>query len=594
MAKPPPILRAEIGFAWAFRGLEALLFAPVAAIVGGWLTGREVIDSTAIAGFLASPRGLFALLLGAGLLLAVRLAEHAGLVAIHLSGGRLAPLAAFRLVAARLHLLWRLGVLLAGGALAAAAPLLATGGVAAALLLGRHDINWYLAARPLEAWAAAIAILLAALLSLGLLLALVARWRLAVPAMLAERLTPRAALARSVDLTRGHRAAIARQVLALVAAGIGAALAASALGGLVVRGVLALLPGQLVTEGWPGRAAGLLLATGLAVRIGIGLVATLAVTITDARLFADWYRRLGPPLASGALRLPGSGAQLTRGLRWVAPAFVGGLMLAGLVGTRAALDALERQGVVSVQAHRGLVGPEVPENSLAAFRAALAAGADTVETDVQLTRDGVPVLVHDRDLMRLARQPLRIATTDWATLAAVPLAGGQRLARLEELLELARATGLRVNLELKHYPGDDRDRLARVAVASIRAAGLVDQVGIQSLELAPLRTVQREAPELAVGYLLSLNARDPWALRVNWLAVEQRRISPALVRQAHRRGVRVLAWTVNDEAEMVRLVNLGVDGLITDRPDVARSVVERSVQAAAGRELARLRALLDG
>jgi glycerophosphoryl diester phosphodiesterase len=267
-------------------------------------------------------------------------------------------------------------------------------------------------------------------------------------------------------------------------------------------------------------------------------------------------------------------------------------MLAGLVGTRAALDALERQAVVSVQAHRGLVGPEAPENSLAAFRAALAAGADTVETDVQLSRDGVPALVHDRDLMRLAGRPLRIAATDWAALAAVPLAGGQRLARLEELLELARASGLRVNLELKYYPGDDRDRLAGVAVAAIRAAGLADRVGIQSLELEPLRTVQRLAPDVEVGYLLSLNARDPWTLAVDWLAVEQRRISPALVRRAHRRGVRVLAWTVDDEADMVRLVDLGVDGLITDRPDLARRVVDRSVQAAAGRELARLRALL--
>lgn len=587
------MVRAEIGFAWTFRGLEALLFAPVAAIVGGWLTGREVIDSTAIASFVASPRGLFALLLGAGLLLAVRLSEHAGLVAIRLSGGRLAPLAAFRLVGARLPLLWRMGVVLAGGALSAAAPLLVTAGVAAALLLGRHDINWYLAARPAEAWLAAIAILLAALLSLGLLLALVARWRLAVPAMLAEHLSPRAALARSAALTRGHRAAIAGQVAALIAAGIAAALAASALGGLAVRGVLALLPEQLATEGWPGRTAGLLLASGLAVRIGIGLIATLAVSITDARLFADWYRRLGPSLAPGALRLPAADVPLTRRLRWVGPAFVGGLMLAGLVGTRAALDALERQGAVSVQAHRGLVGPEAPENSLAAFRAALAAGADTVETDVQLSRDGVPVLVHDSDLMRLAGRPLRIATTDWATLAAVPLAGGQRLARLEELLELARATGLRVNLELKYHPGDDRDRLAGVAVSAIRAAGLADRVGIQSLELAPLRTVQRLAPEIGVGYVLSLNARDPWTLAVDWLAVEQRRISPALVRRAHRRGLRVLAWTVDDEADMVRLVDLGVDGLITDRPDVARRVVDRSVQAAAGRELARLRALLD-
>ena len=289
-----------------------------------------------------------------------------------------------------------------------------------------------------------------------------------------------------------------------------------------------------------------------------------------------------------------------------------------------------------LQGHRGARGL-APENTLAAFARALALKVDTLETDLAVTRDGVVVLSHDPalnpDLTRLddtwiaapgpAIRSLSLAEVkrydvgriDPATRYAkqfpqqVP-ADGQRIPTLAELYAMAGpAAGatVRFNIEIKTDPGRPDltlppDRFAEVAVAAIRAAGMTGRTTLQSFDWRGLVAARRLAPEIATACLsIESNGMDtvrragpgpsPWLggldlaahggsvprlARAAGCAVWSplwRNVSAEAVREAHAAGLKVVPWTVNAPEEMGRLVDLGIDGLITDYPDRANAVL---------------------
>jgi glycerophosphoryl diester phosphodiesterase len=240
-------------------------------------------------------------------------------------------------------------------------------------------------------------------------------------------------------------------------------------------------------------------------------------------------------------------------------------------------------------AHRGWHIDDLSglENSLAAFRRAVDEGYTHLETDVHATVDGVLVVHHDATLRRVAGHPGVLRTMPWADLAGVRLCGREPLPRLEEVLEALPAT--RFNVDLK-APGTlapmlrllERDEVAdRVAVASrderrVQAvrARFGDRVvtGIASRSALRLRAraVSPSALRRALDHVLPVRgdlAQLP--VRVGSLTM----IDPALIEAAHGIGVEVHAWTVDRTSEMHRLLDLGVDGLMTDRPDLLRDVL---------------------
>lgn len=308
--------------------------------------------------------------------------------------------------------------------------------------------------------------------------------------------------------------------------------------------------------------------------------------------------------------------------------------LALATGTAASFD---------LQGHRGARGL-APENTLAGFELALALGVDTLELDVGITRDGVPVVVHDRrlnpDLVRDARGRwldgpgpaireiglralreldvgrLRPGSAYAAAHPAQRPVDGQRIPTLAEVLALAGRPGagrVRFNVETKLSPlapdeAADPETFARVVVDAIRAAGVAARASVQSFDWRTLRAVRRLAPEIATVHLTSARpgfdtvraadpAGSPWTdgLRVAEHGSVARAIraaggavwSPnaldldaAAVAEARSLGLAVVPWTVNDAARMHRLIDWGVDGLITDRPDVLHDVlVERGLRA---------------
>jgi glycerophosphoryl diester phosphodiesterase len=233
-----------------------------------------------------------------------------------------------------------------------------------------------------------------------------------------------------------------------------------------------------------------------------------------------------------------------------------------------------------VIAHRGFAA-DAPENTLLAFEHALALGVTHLETDVRATRDGTPVLWHDRTVDRVGRPPARIADLELEQLRAIDLGSGQRVATLREAL-LA-FPGACFNIDVKSLDAADG------TVAVITDLGAADRVLVTSfserrrsraVRALPGVATSASAPRLAVAILACrlgitpvarLALRGIHAVQMPDRVLRVRTTTPAMVRRLHRAVREVHVWTVNDPHAMRRLVSAGVDGIVTDRSDEARS-----------------------
>jgi glycerophosphoryl diester phosphodiesterase len=560
--------RELVGFALLFRVLESLLFAPVAALAGKWLLGRTVLDSTALVSFFLSPRGFLALTLAAVAALSIRLIEHAGLSAIFFGafdGRRVSSREALRLVWGHLLTLVRVSVRFVGVGFLTVLPLLAVAGGFAARLLRQHDVNYYLKLRPPEFIAAAVVIGVVALITAAVLLSLVVRWRWVVQAVLFQKGEARGAFAESATLTRGLRWKLTWVLVGVVLVSLALGLVASLLGDactLVVLGVLG------------HGAASLAISFGvlLLLRTVIGAGCTFLGSCVDAGVFTSLYRRRLAVLGLPASLAGAAQAGQTAPPRWLPATLVVGLLAFAATGTWLVLDAIPDERPISIHAHRG-VSTKAPENTLPAAREAITAGADYLETDVQLSKDDVLVVVHDSDFSRLGGVAKKVWDLTYDEIRTIPLGGGPEFTpTFEELLAETKGR-IKLNIELKYY-GDHQPGLARKVVEALRRHGLLDQALIQCLEYEPLLEVRQLAPEVPIGYLLSFNARTPSRLNVNFLSVEQNRLDRRFLLSAHRRGQQVYAWTVNSSGDMQRLFDLGIDGLITDQSALARETLD--------------------
>jgi glycerophosphoryl diester phosphodiesterase len=260
-----------------------------------------------------------------------------------------------------------------------------------------------------------------------------------------------------------------------------------------------------------------------------------------------------------------------------------------------------------LQGHRGARG-HAPENTLPGFERALALGVTTLELDVGVTRDGVVVIHHDRSLNPdLARGP----DGKWVS-APAPLIkdlsfeelqrydvgrirpgseyaqrfpyqkprDGTRIPRLSDLFAKAGNT-VRFNIEMKIAPEAPNDTLppepfARALIDVVRKARMERRSTIQSFDWRPLELVEKQAPEIATAYLTDSRNSDPEKVHAAggriW-SPDFRELNPAKAAAARRLGLKVIPWTVNEPADIRRMLELGVDGLISDYPDRVRKAL---------------------
>ena len=289
-----------------------------------------------------------------------------------------------------------------------------------------------------------------------------------------------------------------------------------------------------------------------------------------------------------------------------------------------------------LEGHRGARGL-APENTLPAFAAALSVGVSTLELNTSITKDGVVVVSHDARLNPdITRGPdgrwLNPPTRAVRELTLDDLGhydfgrikpgseysyrypdqkrmDGVRMPTLAQVFKLARSAGnaeVRFNIEIKTSPEKPGDTLApeafaKALLATIEREGMSARVIIQSFDWRALKAVQALAPSIPTSYLSSQqrlldNIAAGKAEGSAWTAGVQFRdhgsipkmvkaaggaiwspyypeLSAALVKEAHALGLKVIPWTVNQTEDMARLIDWGVDGLITDRPDFMREVM---------------------
>jgi glycerophosphoryl diester phosphodiesterase len=240
--------------------------------------------------------------------------------------------------------------------------------------------------------------------------------------------------------------------------------------------------------------------------------------------------------------------------------------------------------------HRGCAG-EVPENTIASFERARADGAVVIETDVHLTRDGVPVLSHDPDVARVSDGSGAVRDLDWSALrrfdagyhftapdGSTPFRGaGLRIPSLADAL--AALPGMRFNLELK----EDRPEIAERVLAVIREAGREELTLVTSGEDALMQklraAVRRAGSRVALGASTGDVARfvravrdgveppaEAMALQIPSHFAGAPLVTAELVEAAHARGIDVHVWTINEPDEIAALLALEVDGVISDYP----------------------------
>ncbi len=557
-------------FALVFQAAQTVLLAPaghwaLARIVSG--SGDVVLGNEEIALFLLSARGAIGLLVILLALFTVDVAQRVGMLwigarALHGKDGTahealmrtvvLAP----RLLRLTGHQLLR--ILLWIG------PVLAFAGAVFYAVVADHDLFYLVSVRPPPFWYGVGGLSVLGLLGLIFLVRLRIVWVYAPALLLFEECAPRTALRRSRDMARGHFREIAAPLLLWW---LGVTVAGSAMAAAL------LWIGERATSG-----AGSLDAT---LAIAAGLVAA-HVLLTGFLVFATWageamitlhlYRRERTETIVSAPET----SRRKKHSRLFPLAIAGALVMLGIVTARIVAGLADVERDVSVTAHRG-DSVSAPENSLSAIRAAIDAGADYAEIDVQEIADGSIVVFHDTDLKRITGSPKKIWEVDLDEVRALDAGSwfseefrDERIPTLKEAIAVARGR-IRLNIELKFHGREKR--FVESVLQILRTEKFEADCVVSSLHLEGLKEVRRRAPDLVIGFIVFEAVGDLTKLDVEFLSLRAAIATPGLVDRARRVGKTVHVWTINTDSEMAYFVDLSVANIITDKPALLRRVL---------------------
>ena len=567
----------RIGFVLPiFIGVRLLSFAIIAPLSGLLISlaisvsGQSALTDQDIAHFIFSPMGFLAFLGVASVLLVGSVigvaAMTVDLLDGHPQGIRALP-HALRRVGGHLRELIEYAVRLVLRVLVIVLPFALAGLLVASRLISEFDINYYLTYHPPEFWLAVGIIGVIVLIMAVLLLRKLLDWAVSMHLVLFGGCRPSDSFAQSRERMAGKRMAFLRDLAVWLGIRVALAVVIGIVFGWLMRHVV---PGLSAGTGG-GFRAGLTLALIVGVLWSAANAVIAAISLGAlARVLMRFYdhegTESGPSESAG---LPVSG-RLILGAAVVLLAF--GLIFGGVLVQRVQGDA-----EIEVIAHRGAAGAR-PENTMASITKAIEDGADWVEIDVQETADGEVVVMHDSDFMKLAGVPTKIWDATMADLAGIdigswfdPAYADERTPRLADVLEVIRD---RANLliELKYY-GHDEDLEART-IALVEAAGMAEQVATMSLKYPAVQKMKSLRPDWSSGVLAATAIGNLAELDGDFIAVNAGMAGPRLVRAAEENGKRLYVWTVNDPLQMSSMMSMGVHGIITDEPGLAREVIE--------------------
>lgn len=237
-----------------------------------------------------------------------------------------------------------------------------------------------------------------------------------------------------------------------------------------------------------------------------------------------------------------------------------------------------------VWGHRGASG-YVPENTMPAFVKACEMGADGVELDVQLTKDGKIVVIHDETLERVSDGTGFVKDYTLEELKrmdvskVMPDYGTVRIPTLSDVLEELKPRGIEINIELKTglflYPG-----LEQKVLTLVQGLNMTDRIWCSSFNHETVCRIKRLCPQMRCGFLITDILMDVAAYTKKYgidalHPADYHLQNPLFVKRAKKQGLKVHVWTVNDKKHMHAFAKQGVDALITNYPDVAREVCAR-------------------
>ncbi|MFQ6861738.1 MAG: glycerophosphodiester phosphodiesterase [Beduini sp.] len=237
--------------------------------------------------------------------------------------------------------------------------------------------------------------------------------------------------------------------------------------------------------------------------------------------------------------------------------------------------------MTKIIAHRGASG-YAPENTMEAFKLAIGLGAEGIETDVHLTCDGQVVIIHDEKIDRTSNGLGYVKDCTYEQLAAFNYNNHMeqyefcKLPLLSDLLELVKSSGILLNIELKtdfySYPG-----IEEKVVALVKTYGVERQIIYSSFNHYTLMKVKAIDPNARIGLLYAEGIVQPWdyATHIQADALHPFYANlqiPNYIQEAHQQGIIVNTWTVNKREDMKRFIEMQVDGLITNYPDLALAI----------------------
>jgi glycerophosphoryl diester phosphodiesterase len=240
---------------------------------------------------------------------------------------------------------------------------------------------------------------------------------------------------------------------------------------------------------------------------------------------------------------------------------------------------------VFIIGHRGASG-HAPENTLAAFKKAVALGATFIETDLQLSRDARFVAIHDDTLDRTTNGHGKVHDQTLAALRRFDAGSwfgsdyaGERIPTLEEILEFSKKNDIVFYLELKpsgSWGGE------HALIGALRESGEVARVVVISFDSTILAGLRKIEPTLMTGVLYDGQLADPLKTAVDvggrQLVVRGDLITPAMIVEARKRDLQVVCWTVNHPAHIRLLIAAGVDGIMSDYPDRLVAALKKDVE----------------
>lgn len=558
-----------------FRLLALAILAPtIGAIIALsiQLSHQKALTDQDIAAFVLSPVGAIVAIAVVSLVIASLILDFTAMsVALLLPDA--SPIVALRKSVAFVAANFVKLVLFCNGlilrVLVISAPFAAVSAYIAFVKLAEFDINYYLTYWPpvFVKTVVLIGLLLAAMV--GTLIFFLSGWAIALHLFLNKKIRVGAALKESRQLLEGHRVdlivhiliwgAIRFAVLALIAL-IFSGLTAVALdqSGVNLRVTVIFL--LLIFSVW-----GIVL-TGITAMTN-GSLASLLLKFFETATGVDSDNQT---IITREIHLPKIKlwAIVTGAVAVISIAFV-------LLGTL--MERVKVNTSVQIIAHRGAAALR-PENTMASIEKSLEDKTDWVEIDVQESAEGEIIVAHDSDFMKLADNPLKTWESTRAELDRIdigswfdPSYANERTPLLVDVLRAAKGRS-KVVIELKYY-GHNVDLEAEV-IRIVEEEQMVDQVSLMSLKYPAVEKLRAMRPEWELGVLAATAVGDVTQLDADFLALNSGQISAKLIRHAHKNGKVVYAWTVDDPVQMSSLITMGVDGLITNDPALARSVFE--------------------